>query len=552
MTDASLWDRYRRCLCQCDAIGMTLDVSRMRFPDDFVQKMTPALDRAFDAMAALEGGAIANPDEQRMVGHYWLRDPALAPDGAIRDQIEQSQRRVRDLGEAIHRGDRRSQDGGLFRHVLIAGIGGSALGPQLLSDAFGDSGAGLTPWFADNTDPDGLDRLLARLGDELGRTLTVVVSKSGGTKETRNAMLEIAHGYRRRRLTFEASAVAITCPGSQLDRAAAGDGWLARLPLWDWVGGRTSIWSPVGLLPAALMGIDTGAFLDGAREADRITRIRTGPPPGGRPASGATEANPAALLALMWHYAGGGRGTRDMVVLPYKDRLAVLGRYLQQLVMESLGKRTDRNGGEVHQGLTVYGNKGSTDQHALLQQLQDGPDDFFATFVEVLRDRQGPSIPVEPRVASGDYLHGFLHGTRNALYDAGRDSLTITLDELTPHRLGALLAVFERAVGLYAELIDINAYHQPGVEASKGAAAGILALQAAAMACLEAHRGDALTAEDVAQAIGHPERVEDVYHVLVHLAANPDRHVVGHPAPAGPTSRFGIDPDGPGGSGPSG
>ncbi len=100
--------------------------------------------------------------------------------------------------------------------------------------------------------------------------------------------------------------------------------------------------------------------------------------------------NPAALLALMWYHAGNGRGAKDMVILPYKDRLLLLSRYLQQLVMESLGKELDLDGKVVNQGIAVYGNKGSTDQHAYVQQLREGVNNFFATFIEVLKDRAGP------------------------------------------------------------------------------------------------------------------------------------------------------------------
>src|SRR5260370_6519789 len=120
-----------------------------------------------------------------------------------------------------------------------------------------------------------------------------------------------------------------------------------------------------------------------------------------------------------------------MVVLPYKDQLMLFSKYLQQLVMESLGKEKDLDGNIVHQGVAVYGSKGSTDQHAYVQQLRDGVANFFATFIEVLRDRDGASIPVEEGVTSGDFLSGFLHGTRRALYEGGRGSITITVPEVS-------------------------------------------------------------------------------------------------------------------------
>ena len=181
-------------------------------------------------------------------------------------------------------------------------------------------------------------------------------------------------------------------------------------------------------------------------------------------------------MALMWHHATGGKGQKDMVVLPYKDRLLLFSRYLQQLVMESLGKRLDLQGKRVDQGLTVYGNKGSTDQHAYVQQLREGVPNFFAVFIRVL-ESGGSALEVEPGVTAGDYLHGFLLGTREALYENDRESMTITIPRVDARTVGALIALFERAVGLYASLVDINAYHQPGVEAGKKAAASILALQ---------------------------------------------------------------------------
>src|SRR5206468_6487241 len=123
-----------------------------------------------------------------------------------------------------------------------------------------------------------------------------------------------------------------------------------------------------------------------------------------------TLKNPAALLALAWYHATGGKGAKDMVVLPYKDRLLLFSRYLQQLVMESLGKRLNLKGERVDQGIAVYGNKGSTDQHAYVQQLRDGVNNFFATFIRVL-ESGGPAQEVAPGVTAGDYLHGFLLGT---------------------------------------------------------------------------------------------------------------------------------------------
>jgi glucose-6-phosphate isomerase len=194
----------------------------------------------------------------------------------------------------------------------------------------------------------------------------------------------------------------------------------------------------------------------------------------------------------------------------------LFSRYLQQLVMESLGKQLDLDGRRVEQGIAVYGNKGSTDPHAFVQQLRDGVNNFFVTFVRGL-ESGGTPIEVDPGVTAGDFLSGFLVGTREALYDNDRQSMTITLRSVDARIVGALIALFERAVGLYASLIHINAYHQPGVEAGKKAAAAILGLQAKALAALSS---TPQTADQVAAAIGASQSAETIHLILDPLSSN--------------------------------
>jgi glucose-6-phosphate isomerase len=265
--------------------------------------------------------------------------------------------------------------------------------------------------------------------------------------------------------------------------------------------------SAVGLVPAALQGIDIRAMLDGAKEMDDATRVPN------------LKNNPAALLALAWYFSGNGQGEKDMVVLPYKDSLLLFSRYLQQLVMESLGKEKDLDGKTVYQGIAVYGNKGSTDQHAYVQQLREGVPNFFATLIEVLEDRQGKSPEVDPGVTSGDYLCGFLLGTRQALYENNRDSITVSIPQVNARTVGALIALYERAVGLYASLVNVNAYHQPGVEAGKKAAAVILDLQKRVLEVLKTQK-KALSMTELADIVGAAEEVEAIYKILRHLHTN--------------------------------
>jgi glucose-6-phosphate isomerase len=321
-------------------------------------------------------------------------------------------------------------------------------------------------------------------------------------------MLEAQHAYQQAGLNFAEHAVAVTGPGSKLDQQATKEGWQARFPMSDWVGGRTSVMSAVGLLPMELQGLDTESFLAGAAAMDELTRR---PEPRG---------NAAMLLACMWFAAGNGRGGKDMVVLPYKDRLVLFSKYLQQLVMESLGKEKDLDGNTVNQGIAVYGNKGSTDQHAYVQQLREGVNNFFVTFIEVRRGRDGTGIEVSEGATSGDYLQGFLRGTRSALTENDRENMTLSLPEITPFHIGALIALFERAVGYYASLINVNAYHQPGVEAGKKAAGRLLELQQAVLDQLKKAPGGEHTAPRIAGAMDGDPSPEDVYHALVHLSVN--------------------------------
>lgn len=443
----------------------------------------PDLASAVAAMSALEAGELANTDEGRMVGHYWLRTPSAAPDPVIEQSIVAAREYIHLLNDQLD---------GRFRHVLHVGVGGSALGPQLLDAVAGSVWDARSVHFIDNTDPQGIASRLAEL--PLDETLVVVVSKSGGTPETMNALSLVQRAFIEAGLAFSERAIAVTCLQSALAKRAEREGWLGTCPMWDWVGGRTSITGPVGLLPLILAGHDADAFVEGAAAMDAACRANS------------LETNPALALAVAWWIQAKERGRPAMVCLPYRDQLATLGRYLQQLVMESLGK----NG----EGLTVYGNKGSSDQHAYIQQLREGRDDFFGCFVEVLEDVD--DTEVGPGVRAGDYLSGFLAGTRTALADNGRESITVTLARLDLSTLGALVALLERAVGFHASLLGINAYHQPGVEAGKRAAGALLELQGRLLELLGS--GTEGTATELAIALAADPR--NTFHVVRHLAAN--------------------------------
>jgi glucose-6-phosphate isomerase len=514
MDATALWQRYQDWLYYHEGLGFYLDISRMRFDDAFVESLQPKFDKAFADMAELEKGAIANPDENRMVGHYWLRNHTLAPTPELQDEIANTLEQIEVFAEKVKTGGIHPPRAQRFTDIISIGIGGSALGPEFVAEALAPDFPPLKIHFIDNSDPAGIDRILTHLRNSLASTLVLVISKSGGTPEPRNGMIEVKKAYAGQNLDFANYAVAITSADSNLDKLAKSEGWIATFPMYDWVGGRTSELSAVGLVPAALQGIEVGEMLEGAKEMDDATRIND------------VKKNPAALLALSWYYAGNGRGEKDMVVLPYKDSLCLFSRYLQQLVMESLGKEKDLDGNTVYQGIAVYGNKGSTDQHAYVQQLREGVANFFATFIEVLEDRNGLSPEIDPGVTSGDYLSGFLQGTRQALYENHRDSITVTIPQVNPRTVGALIALYERAVGFYASLVNINAYHQPGVEAGKKAAATILDLQKQVVEVLQTEKTP-LSLQEIAEKANASDQIEPIYKIVRHLAAN-QRGIVLH------------------------
>ena len=302
--------------------------------------------KAFEAMRDLEGGAIANPTEKRMVGlsngcgiRRWRQTRNFAQRSKKRSSTSKDLRRIFTPEKSP---PKMANASSIFFSI---GIGGSALGPQFVADALGSRRDPMDIYFFDNTDSDGFNRVFDKIENYLSQTLVIVVSKSGGTKETRNGMLEAEAKFKEKGLEFPKHAVAVTGVGSELDKFAENNEWLARFTIHDWIGGRTSVMSAVGLLPMALEGFDINNFLVGATAMDERTRMPD------------AAQNAAILLALAWYHAGDGKGEKDMVILPYKDRLALFSRYLQQLVMESLGKEKDLDGKIVHQGIAVYGNK---------------------------------------------------------------------------------------------------------------------------------------------------------------------------------------------------
>ena len=208
---------YSDSLVRYADLGFSLDLSLMDIEPSFYEGMSAKIDKAFADIAELEGGAIANPDEGRMVGHYWLRNAELAPTDELKAAITEPLADLKAFAAKVHSGEVAPPTGGKFEQLLLIGIGGSALGPQLVAEALGKD-ADLPIYFFDNTDPAGMDEVIEEVSvGGLDKTLAMVISKSGGTPETRNGMLEAEAAYQKAGLAFGPHAIAITGGGSKLD-----------------------------------------------------------------------------------------------------------------------------------------------------------------------------------------------------------------------------------------------------------------------------------------------------------------------------------------------
>lgn len=494
----------------CPTTQFAIEFADMGITQTDITPLDSLFNRAHQGMLDIEAGKIKNPDENRKVTHF--TDRIDYPKSELFQQVETFAKGIqtaRIVGAA----------GSPFTQVVINGIGGSALGPQLMQYAInGPYWNDMSSvqrrnmpkiYFVDNTDTAGIHDLLPVLN--LEETLIVSISKSGGTQETQNNMIAFMQAFEKAGIPFVKHAAAITMRGSKLDKIARGNDWLQVFEMADSIGGRTSETSIVGHLPAALAGIDFKSFLDGACAMDEWTRMFR-----------KTTENPAYFLAASWYIVGKGKGDRNMVIVPYSDRLLLFARYLQQLVMESIGKEKDLDGNVVHQGLNVFGNKGGTDAHAFIQQLNDGRDDFFATFIEPLKDAL--NIPIDNHINMGDYLHGFESGLAAALRAKGRRIIQIRIPDVTPFTLGMLIALYERAVAFYGELVHINAFHQPGVESYKLAAKAIISLHAQLQDSLTSLVPFDGNAAALTEKLGLENSLtRDVEGLLAKYAANPER-----------------------------
>jgi glucose-6-phosphate isomerase len=408
------------------------------------------------AIAAMFDGETVNRAEGRAALHTALRGDLGRGEPAkqARRQAAAARERMQALlGELEASG---------VTDVVNVGIGGSDLGPRLGVDALKDFGTGrFRIHFLNNADASSAQHLLRQL--DPARTAVVLVSKTFGTQETllNGAILRDWLGDPSRLYAVSAA----------VDKAAAFGVSPARiLPIWDWVGGRYSLWSGVGfVLALAIGGAGFDAMLAGAAAMD--AHVRETP----------LRGNLAAWHALVGIWNRNGLGLDTIAVLPYDDRLALLPSYLQQLVMESLGKSVRQDGTPVPVATVpvVWGGPGTSSQHSFFQALHQGRDSVPCDFIGVARPAHGwrtsQDALLSHLLAQGEAMaNGFAAADPQKAYPGNRPSTLLLLDELTPHSFGMLLALYEHSVYVQSVVWGINAFDQWGVELGKKIATALL------------------------------------------------------------------------------
>jgi len=456
-----------------EAAGLCLDYSRNRINEAVIAQLLElaSAHRLPERIEAQFSGQAINLSESRAVLHTALRSqdttPLLVQDVNVRPVIADTLARMAEFTEAVRAGRSVGASGEPITDVINIGIGGSDLGPAFVTEALAQYCDGPRVHFFSTFAADDIQRTLQRLDRK--RTLLVVVSKTFTTAETlANARVVMQW------LGSAAIAQQVVAVTAQPERALAlGVGADHVFPLWDWVGGRFSLWSAVGLVIALAVGMDNFlALLAGANAMDQ--HFRQAPLAGNMP----------VLLALLGVWYANFWQAPTQAVIAYSPRLRNLAQFLQQNHMESLGKRVDLNGDEVDYatGPILWGGAGTDTQHSFHQLLMQSPHWLPIDFVLPLR--HGVDTPLNEELIA----HCLAQSQTLALgYDPVADPLRahkmipgnvpsnlILLPDLTPRSLGALLALYEHKIFVQSVIWEINAYDQWGVERGKQVAEQLL------------------------------------------------------------------------------
>ena len=472
-------DAQRAARFTREAAGLTLDFSKQRLDAPVVAALEElAESRGFYEMRdGLFAGAPINTSEARAAWHVALRQPADAP---LCEDVHRVRADMADFVDAVRSGQWTGYSGAPIRDVVNIGIGGSDLGPRLVYEALAMQDQRVRCHFVANVDPADLDDTLVHL--DAAQTLFVVTSKSFTTAETL-ANARVARQWLLDQGASEADIARHFVAVSTNAEAVQAFGIERMFGFWDWVGGRFSLWSAVGLSIALGLGNDVfESLLAGAHAMD--THFKQAP----------LGENLPAALALVGIWNTNFLGLPSHVVVPYAQRLAALPAYLQQLEMESNGKSVTRDGHSagVDTVPAIWGSVGTNAQHAYFQMLHQGVLAADVDFVLPLSDAQaGADERERQRVANclaqaealmcgrdsqalaaelaeqgleGEALQQRLAARR---FDGNRPSSTILMARVDAHHLGALLAAYEHKVFVQGVIWDINSFDQWGVELGK-------------------------------------------------------------------------------------
>lgn len=464
--------------------GIAVDLSKQRLTPASVAMLAQlARERGLpEAIERLFSGERVNTSEHRAALHTALRgDEHVSLDGVdLLPEVQRHRERMRVFSQAVREGHWKGATGKRFTHVLALGIGGSALGPRLAIDALGPAADGPQVRFVANIDPAELDDALAGL--DPASTLVAIASKTFTTQET---MVNASAARAWLAAAMGPDALEHHCIAATADVPAAVAWGLPEcniFPFHDWVGGRFSLWSSVGMPIAIAAGMPCFEhLLAGAHAAD--LEFRSTP----------LEHNVPALLGLIGIWNRNALGIANHAVLSYAARLERLPAYLQQLEMESNGKRVGLDGHPVDFATcpVIWGGAETPGQHAFHQWLHQGTDSASCDFIVVARpmgaERSRHEILLANACAQSQALMtGVASGERWRECPGDRVSTTFVLPRLDAYHLGALLAIFEHKVFVQAAVWGINAFDQWGVELGKTIAGEILPALRGAPAELDA------------------------------------------------------------------
>jgi len=419
-------------------------------------------------------------------------------------------RRIRADVEKICDGRVRTANRKRYTDVIFNGIGGSFLGPLMTVIAHhgADYNLGrklpLRIHFVNNTDPESFRLLTEKISPRTA--ILVNISKSGGTAETAGNMEAFNALLEKQGLAIGPHNMTVTTPASPFDAYSRKHKFLKIYHMNVETGGRTSVGSAVGMVPAAFARLDFDSFLKGQSYMDGLTRRRN------------VRKNPALLLALMIDDLIRREGQKNQILLGYSDSLKEAAHYFQQLFMESLGKKRTRTGRIRREptGLTIFGGVGTGEQHAFMQQVQEGIRDAFVHFVS-FRNR-GADYANEKAGSMGRQMLAFLEGTQRALLGNGRDFVAMVFDRQDEFNMGMLVALEERVVAFLGGIWGINPFDQPGVQAGKLSADNHNRLSKAVHALVLQEKGFRGTAMDAAKRLGElKEEAPGIEAILVDI-----------------------------------